>query len=184
MLGVIAGEWEQFQGKAMLPRALTYPLAAALVPLWWRLRGRPEPYPHLLDLLVVLPFLIDTAGNALNLYNTTEFFDRFAHWLNWAILVAAFGAIMSVLGLARLNVFALAVGFGTTTHVCWEVIEYGLMQLGAGGLQLTYADTMEDLVLSMLGSVFGAWIAVTVLWGRRILPRQMLVGDRDAAGGG
>ena len=30
----------QFHGKAMLARALTYPLAALIVPAWWWLRGR------------------------------------------------------------------------------------------------------------------------------------------------
>ena len=34
---------ERFNGKAMLARALTYPLAALVVPAVWHLRGRPRP---------------------------------------------------------------------------------------------------------------------------------------------
>lgn len=173
VLGVVASDWPQFQGKAMTARALTFPLAALIVPALWWLRGAARPYPHLLDILVVLPFVIDSSGNAFNLYNTTEFFDGFAHWLNWAILVTAFGLAVSTLRLSRLNVFALAVGFGATTHICWEVIEYGLMQLGSSGLQLTYADTINDLVLSLLGSICGAAVTTTVLWGVPLVPERL-----------
>jgi hypothetical protein len=178
LLGVVASDWPQFQGKAMIARALTFPLAALIVPgLWW-LRGPARRYPHLFDIMVVLPFVIDSGANALNLYNTTEFFDGFAHWLNWAILVTAFGVAVSALRLSRLNVFALAVGFGATTHICWEVIEYGLMQLGSSGLQLTYADTIDDLVLSLLGSICGAAVTITVLWGVPLVPERLF---RDPA---
>jgi hypothetical protein len=58
---------DRFNGKAMWARALAYPVAALIVPVVWRLRGRPQPYPHLIDILVVLPFVIDTGGNVLDL---------------------------------------------------------------------------------------------------------------------
>ena len=61
----------QFAGKAMAARAMFYPWAALLIPAIWLLRGRPSPYPHLLDALIALPFLIDVAGNAANLYDTS-----------------------------------------------------------------------------------------------------------------
>ena len=59
----------QFAGKAMTGRAIGYPLAALVVPVaWWLLgRRRGTPYPYAVDVLVVLPFLIDMAGNAANL---------------------------------------------------------------------------------------------------------------------
>lgn len=55
----------RFQGKAVPLRLVTYPIAALLVPLVWVLRGRPAPYPHDIDALLVAPFAIDLAGNAL-----------------------------------------------------------------------------------------------------------------------
>jgi hypothetical protein len=174
LLGVAAPDWPQFHGKAMLARALSFPLAALLVPVLWAVRGRPRPYPHLLDFLVVLPFIVDSGGNAVNLYNTTTVFDRIAHWFNWAVLTTGFGLLMSSLPLARWNVFALAVGFGATTHIAWEVIEYGLMQLGSSGLQLTYGDTIDDLVLSLVGSLTGAILVCTVLWRSTLVPVGLL----------
>ena len=70
----------------MTGRALTYPLAALIVPaVWWWLRRRRgrTTYPYALDVLLVLPFLIDTAGNAANLYDTISWWDDVNHLVNW-----------------------------------------------------------------------------------------------------
>lgn len=163
---LLASDMPQFAGKAMTARALTYPLAALVVPLAWWLRGRPRPYPHLLDALLVAPFLVDVAGNALDLYSTA-WFDGAAHLLNWALLVTAFGTLVVRQPLGRAIAAALAVGFGSVTHTLWELVEYGVMALGSSGLQLTYADTIADLALSLTGSLLGAVVTVTVLWWRR-----------------
>ena len=74
LFAVLRPDLPQFEGKAMAGRALTYPVAAVVVPLgWWLLRRRrPVQYPYALDILLVLPFLIDTAGNAANLYDTID----------------------------------------------------------------------------------------------------------------
>jgi hypothetical protein len=88
---------ERFEGKAMAGRALTYPLAALIVPAaWWllRRRGKALEYPYALDALLVLPFLIDVAGNALDLYDTIEWWDDANHFVNWGILTAAFGQLL------------------------------------------------------------------------------------------
>jgi len=64
----------RFAGKAMIGRAVAYPIAALVLPVGWQLSPRPRrsPYPHDADILVVLPFVVDTAGNALDLYETIE----------------------------------------------------------------------------------------------------------------
>ena len=74
----------QFAGKAMEARALAYPLAALVVPVgWWLVsRRRPTTYPYDLDILLVLPFLIDTAGNALDLYGAIDWWDDLNHFVN------------------------------------------------------------------------------------------------------
>ena len=166
IFSLVASDLPQFAGKAMTARALTYPWSALLVPVLWWLRGRPSPYPHFVDVLIVLPFLVDVAGNAANLYNTMRYFDDVAHFVNWALLVAAFGAIMASLPLGRLNAAALTLGFGTTTNVLWEIAEYVVMRLGSSGLQLTYEDTIGDLALSFCGTLVGALLTATLLWGR------------------
>ena len=39
----------QFEGKAFEWRLLTYPIAAVIVPLGWRLAGSTPPYPYALE---------------------------------------------------------------------------------------------------------------------------------------
>jgi hypothetical protein len=170
LLAVIEPDLPQFQGKAMGARLILYPLATLVVPIIWLIVGRRSPYPHLIDILVVLPFVNDTAGNALNLYNTTPYFDRYAHWFSWALLTTAFGSSVSVIQITRINVFALAIGFGVTTSVLWEIAEFILMQMGASGLQLTYNDTMDDLILSTLGSFVGSFLVITLFWRGKLMP--------------
>jgi len=92
-LAVVRPDLPQFDGKAMTGRALTYPIAALIVPVawWFSSRSRPRDYPYALDILLVLPFLTDVAGNASNLYDTIDWWDDLNHFVNWGILVLAFG---------------------------------------------------------------------------------------------
>ena len=75
---------------------------------WWLIsRRRPLAYPYALDILWTLPFLIDTAGNAANLYDSVSWWDELNHFVNWGILVLAFGQLMLRLPDGRLETGAL-----------------------------------------------------------------------------
>jgi hypothetical protein len=157
----------QFHGKAMTGRALTYPIAALIVPaVWWWLRrhGRRIAYPYALDVLLVLPFLIDTAGNAANLYDTISWWDDVNHLVNWAILTAGFGQLLVRLRLERWAAWGLAVGFGAVTAVLWEFGEYYTFIRHSSELQTAYTDTLGDLALGLTGSAVAATLTTTVLW--------------------
>ena len=143
----------RFAGKAMGVRAVLYPLATLLIPLIWRLRGRPPPYPHAADTLLAMPFLIDVGGNVANLYDTVVWFDDAAHAVTWMFLVLAVGALLLRLRLAPWITTALCIGFGSVTHVLWEILEYLIMISGRTGLHLTYGDTVGDLAASLSGSI-------------------------------
>jgi hypothetical protein len=162
LLFSVVSDLERFNGKAMLARALTYPIATLIVPAVWRLRGRPRPYPHLVDMLIVLPFAIDTGGNVLDLYSVS-WFDNLAHFLNWWVLVSAFALALRQTQLGRFPSWGLAVGFGAATEILWELGEYAVMKLGSSGLQLTYEDTIGDLALGGCGTLLGATL-VSVAW--------------------
>ena len=128
LLAVVKPDLPQFEGKAMTGRALAYPVSTVIVPVgWWlvaRRRGRRPAYPYVLDILVVLPFLIDTVGNALDLYDSIDWWDDLNHLVNWAILVAAFGQLLLRLPVAPWAMFGLAVGFGAVTAILWSSREY------------------------------------------------------------
>jgi len=161
LFSVLSG-LERFNGKAMLARALTYPIAALVVPVAWWLRGARRPYPHLVDALIVLPFAIDTGGNVLDLYSVS-WFDDLAHFLNWWILVSAVTLALRRTRLGMLPSWGLAVGFGAATEILWELGEYAVMKLGSSGLQLTYVDTVGDLALGFCGTLLGASL-VSAAW--------------------
>jgi len=166
LFAVARPDLPQFEGKAMTGRALLYPLAALIVPFVWWVRGRRDDYPYALDILLVLPFLIDVAGNALNLYDTVEWWDDANHFVNWAILVAAFGQLLVRLPVGRWEAFGLAVGFGCVTAVLWEFAEYFTFIRDSPELRTAYTDTLGDLALGLAGSTLAAALTVTLLWHR------------------
>ncbi len=117
LYAVVRRDLAQFEGKGVVARALLYPIAALLVPAVWFARGRRDRYPFDVDALLVLPFLIHTAGNAANVYDTISWWDDANHFVNWTIFVAGFGRLLVRLPLGRLNVFGLALGFGAVTAI-------------------------------------------------------------------
>jgi hypothetical protein len=172
LLAVARPDLPQFEGKAMTGRALTYPLAAVIVPVVWWFRGRGRwSYPFALDILLVLPFLIDVAGNALDLYDTIDWWDDANHFVNWAILTAAFGQLLLRLRVGRWEAFGLAVGFGAVTAMLWEFAEYFTFIRNSPELRTAYIDTLGDLALGLGGSTLAAALTVTVLW-HRPQPRE------------
>lgn len=166
VLGAFSG-LERFEGKAMAGRALTYPIAALVVPLVWWLWFRRTRYPYALDILVVAPFLIDTAGNALDLYDTVAWWDDANHVVNWFLLVLGFGQVLLRSRLRAAVVFGLAAGFGAITHILWEIGEYfAFIRDNPDEFRTAYTDTIGDLGLSLLGSVMAA-VALAALVSRR-----------------
>ncbi|HYO46290.1 MAG TPA: hypothetical protein VEY33_06325 [Gemmatimonadota bacterium] len=151
-------ELERFAGKAIPARALLYPVSIVVIPIGWVLRGRRPPYPHLADLLLPMPFIIDVGGNALDLYNTVVWFDDAAHVATFMLLVLAIGSLILRLGLEPWIATGLSIGFGAVSHILWEIIEFVAMWYGSPGLQLTYGDTIGDLALSLCGTVIAGLI--------------------------
>ena len=161
---------ERFEGKAMTGRALTYPLAAVVVPLgWWYLRrSRPSlAYPYALDILLVLPFVIDVAGNALDLYDTVEWWDDVNHFVNWGLLTAAFGQLLVRLPLGPWVAGGLALGFGAVTAVLWEFAEYWTFIRDSPEEETAYTDTLGDLALGLSGSAIAAGVTMWLVSRRR-----------------
>jgi hypothetical protein len=168
VLAVARPDLPQFEGKAMTGRAIGYPVAAAVVPVvWWlrRRRGRGGEYPYAIDVLLVLPFLVDVLGNALDLYDSISWWDDANHFANWAILVAGFGQVLVRLRLSSALVAALCVGFGAVTAILWEFLEYVTFIRNSPELRTAYTDTLGDLALGLSGSVAAA--AATVALRRR-----------------
>jgi hypothetical protein len=164
LVALLRPDLPQFQGKAFTGRAIAYPIALAVVPVAWWLFGRGRmPYPVAVDILIGLPFLIDMAGNALDLYDTIDWWDDANHLVNWAILTAGASLALSYLPLGRLNRFALGVGFGAVTATGWELAEYVTFIRDSPELATAYTDTLGDLLLGTLGAVIGSGVVAFLL---------------------
>ncbi len=152
----------QYADKAMGYRFLVYPLAALAVPSWWALRGRGR-YPHAVDLCLTAPFLLDTAGNSANLYDSVWWWDDAMHVATWVPWVMAFGFVVAPRVPQRWVVAGLVVGFGAVTHTGWELGEYvTFVQDHPTEAMSAYRDTIGDLALSIVGSVLGALAVVAI----------------------
>ena len=71
--------WGNLEGKAPTARALTYPLVAFAVPVWWLLRRPARAYPWLADVLLTVVAFSDILGNRLDLYDSVVWFDDLMH---------------------------------------------------------------------------------------------------------
>ncbi len=158
----------QFEGKGMAFRAPFYLLPLGVVPLAWGRRGRRPPYPFLVDALVVAPFLLDTLGNAFNLYNTFGHTDDVLHLANWVLLVGGIALAFRRTSLDALTIWTMSYGIGAAAIIWWEAAEWLVQQLGTAGLDLTYGDTIGDLVYSSTGGALGA--AAALWFTRRTTP--------------
>jgi hypothetical protein len=147
---------ERFAGKAFGWRLVGYSIAALLVPAIWVARGRRQPYPYAVDTLFVLPFLIDTAGNALDLYDTIDWWDDANHFVNWALLSGALAVALRRTRIGRIELFSIVVGFGAVTAILWEVGEYFAFIRNSSELSTAYTDTLGDLALGLGGSTLAA----------------------------
>ena len=154
---------DRFAGKAFGWRLVGYSVAALLVPAIWAVRGRRRPYPFAVDTLFVLPFLIDTIGNALDLYDTIDWWDDANHFVNWALLSGALAMALRRTDVRRMELFALVVGFGGVTAILWEIGEYFAFIRNSPELATAYRDTIGDLSLGLSGSTFTAALAVVAL---------------------
>jgi hypothetical protein len=153
---------ERFAGKAFGWRLIGYSIAALIVPAIWAALGRRPPYPYASDILFVLPFLIDTIGNALDLYDTIGWWDDANHFVNWALLSGALAAAVARTHIRGAELFGLVVGFGAVTAILWEIGEYFAFIRNSSELATAYTDTLGDMALGLSGSTLTATIAVVV----------------------
>ena len=163
LVGLVFPDIPGVAGKGWPERCVGYPLSALLVPFVWRLRGQQNRYPYLGDALLVTPFVLDLLGNLTNLFDTLSWFDDALHFTNWIFLVSALVLFFAASGLAYWNLVLLGSGFGALAIVLWEALEWVIQELGTTGLQLTYDDTVGDLVLSTAGGFLGAVVTARLL---------------------
>ena len=150
----------RYHGKGMRLRAIGYTGGLLIAPVAWRLRGRKEPYPRALDLAITIPLLIDAGGNATGMYRRARM-DDLVHFLDGAIVSSVVGALATPRTRTSWEAAGVGALAGGALAGAWEIGEWIGLKLGAKGMDLTYDDTMVDLIETMAGGLLGA--AVTLL---------------------
>ena len=150
---------QQFEGKAFFWRLLTYPVGAFAIPICWAIFFRQSRFPGISDILLTLPFLVDTVGNALDLYDTVVWWDDANHLVNWGLLAGAVAALAVRNRMGVLGSFAVVVAFGAVTAILWEIAEYYAFIRVSDELATAYTDTLGDLGLGLAGSAIAALVA-------------------------
>lgn len=149
----------RYSGKAMRVRALGYAGGLLAVPLIWRLRGRPQPYPRELDMAITIPLLVDAGGNAIGIYQRAHV-DDLIHFADGATLASVVGALATPRTRTSWEAAGVAAITGMAAAGVWEIGEWVGLKLGARGMDLTYDDTMTDMIETMTGALLGATITL------------------------
>ena len=146
----------RLRGKAIRTRAIGYTAALFLVPLAWRLLpGERGPYPRGLDLAVTGPLLADAAGNAFGVYERVRIDDA-VHAANAGILAGVSGSLIAPHVDARWQAALAGGAIAIAGETLWETMEYVAWRLGQDGMDLTYEDTMDDIIGTWIGALAGA----------------------------
>ena len=163
VLVVIDPGWGNLEGKAPIGRALTYPMLALVVPVWWAVRRSDGPYPWLADLLLTYTGFSDILGNRLDLYDRIVWFDDWMHFANTACIAAALVLLTMHRTVSAVAVLDRSIALGMTVALGWESWEYFSFVTHSTELPTAYGDTIGDLVMGWFGTVAAA-LMVHLAW--------------------
>lgn len=157
---------DQFEGKAFGARLIGYPVMMLIVPaVFWTWSRRQTPVletPWAAYAFLWAPFLIDVTGNTLDLYDTVVWWDDANHFVNWFLLSAGAGLILS--STSKIPPWALGwlvVGIGAILAITWELGEWYTFIRHGTELDTAYEDTLLDEFLGTLGAaVAGIWMTM------------------------
>jgi len=149
----------RYHGKGMRLRAIGYTGGLLIAPVAWRIRGRKEPYPRELDMAITIPLLIDAGGNAIGMYRSARM-DDLVHFLDGAIVSSVVGAVATPRTRTSWEAAGVGALAGGALAGLWEIGEWIGLKLGAKGMDLSYDDTMVDLVETMAGGLLGAVVTL------------------------
>lgn len=163
------------KGKASTARLIVYPLGAMALPIIWyvarRLRSHTglgaRAFPWVADLLLTLPWLVDLAGNRLDLFDRVGWWDDAMHFVLWGFLTAGVLLASPVRNASRALTTMLALGFGTTAALVWELGDYVAFVRHSPELQTAYTDTLGDLALGTLGALLAGLTVAPLTHNRR-----------------
>ena len=125
-----------------------------LATVWLRNSEAPSS-----NLAVTLPLLADAGGNAVGIYQRAHVDDAI-HFANGALFTSVVGALVSPRTKTSWEAAGIATAVGTSAGAAWEIAEWVGLKLGAKGMNLSYDDTMADLIETTAGAVLGGLVTL------------------------
>ena len=188
VVALFSPDLSNLKSKGADARLVIYPLGALAVPLWWWARGRAHsrpgrPFPWAADLLVTAPWLSDLLGNRFNLFDTVTWWDDVSHFAHWLLLTA--GVLLAWHPGRRIGrgvLVMVALGFGATAALLWELGEYVAFLRFLPTYAYVYPDTLGDLTLGTGGSLVAGLLVAFLR--RRAGPEEGPLHSRVVAGTG
>ena len=171
--------WGNLEGKAPTARALTYPLLAFAVPLWWQVRRPSGDYPWLADLLLTFAAFSDILGNRLDLYDRVLWFDDVMHVAVVTCISAALVLLTMTRTTSAVAVLERSVALGMTAALAWELFELVAFITRSAELPSAYADTLGDLLAGWCGTVLAA-LLVHHAWRHHLPPPDDVSAEAQA----
>lgn len=164
VLATINPELGNLEGKGANARTVGYSALAFTIPAVWYFFWRERAsFPWVADLLVTITCFSDTLGNRMDLYDAIWWFDDWMHLVNTGLLAAAFVLLTLHHGATLGRTIERALAFGVTAALGWEIAEYFAFVSKSSERAGAYDDTLGDLALGTIGTVFAAMI-VHAMW--------------------
>ena len=109
---------------------------------------------------ISIPLLLDAVGNAAGIYQRKRI-DDLVHLANGAIVAGVGGSLVAPHVDERWQAALAGAGIGITAQTLWEIMEYVAYRFGARGMDLSYQDTMDDMIESTIGALVGGAFTLT-----------------------
>jgi uncharacterized membrane protein YjdF len=108
---------------------------------------------------VTLPLLVDAGGNAIGIYRRANV-DDLIHFADGALLASVAGVLATPRVRTPWEAAGVAAATGISAAALWEIGEWIGLKLGAKGMDLTYDDTITDLIETSAGALLGGLVTL------------------------
>lgn len=152
LLATAAVTPDHFGDQAAPYRLVAYPVLALILPVTHVLARTGRPVPAVATTLVMVPFLVDTVGNIVDLYGSISWWDDVNHVSNWLLLSAGIGLALVHTVRPPWALGALVTGLGSLFAIGWELGERAFLYNAPFSGRL-YEDTLADQTLGTLGAL-------------------------------
>lgn len=197
VIAIIAGVLQLLFGEKGIGIFTLLCVAAITVPSFVT-RGKVKTIPIEFELIFIIMVLLQLViGETLDFYNNVPNYDKFVHF-SLPLFIGFMSFIIAYtldqtnkLSMSPIMLVFVLVFFTLGVGAFWEILEYtsdrlldpilpNLSQLQGNSVETAIHDTMQDLILDLIGGIFGALLGLWYILrkGRLKAPRfRKLVQD-------